>query len=179
MLVGKWRPRFSGVRQDPVLRSWLTEPDSLTARCQQSCGEFRVRLLKNGRGKPLADELPYRRQAWVREVSLECDGVPVIFAHTTLSTATNGRLTRWLSRLGSRSLGSLLFSYPGFRRDVIEYCRLDKRHPLFQRAAMLGETDGYLWARRSIHRLGRQQVLVTEVFLPVITRIKPRLESSR
>ena len=179
MAAGKWRLRFSGVRQDPVLRSWLTEPGSLTARCHQSCGEFRVRLLKNARCKPLADEMPHRRQAWVREVSLECDGVPVIFAHTTLSTAANGRLTRWLSRLGSRSLGSLLFSYPGFRRDVIEYCRLDKRHPLFQRAAMLGEINGYLWARRSMHRLGAQQVLVTEVFLPAITRIKPRLESSR
>jgi chorismate-pyruvate lyase len=52
----------------------------------------------------------------VREVVLECDGVPVIFAHTTLSTAANGRLTRWMAALGSRSLGSLLFTYPGFRR---------------------------------------------------------------
>lgn len=179
MAGGEWRTHISGVREDPVLRSWLFEPGSLTARCQQSCGEFRVRLLKNTRDKPLADERPHRRQAWVREVSLECDGVPVIFAHTTLSTAANGRLTRWLSGLGSRSLGSLLFSYPGFRRGVIEYRRLDRRHPLFQRAAMLGENDGYLWARRSVHRLGRQQVLVTEVFLPAITRIKPCLKPSR
>lgn len=179
MASGAWQARLSRLGLDPVLYSWLTEPGSLTARCQQSCGEFRVRLLKSARDKPLADEMPHRRQAWVREVSLECDGVPVIFAHTTLSTATNGRLTRWLSRLGSRSLGSLLFSYPGFRRGVIEYRRLDKRHPLFQRAAMLGKVDGDLWARRSAHRLGAQQVLVTEVFLPAISRIKPRLKPSR
>jgi chorismate lyase len=103
--------------------------------------------------------------------------VPVIFAHTTLSTATNGRLTRWLSRLGSRSLGSLLFSWPGFRRGTIEYCRLDVRHPLFQRAAVHGVSGKYLWARRSLHRLGGQQVLVTEVFLPAITGLEQRSAS--
>ena len=171
MAVGGWHARLLGFRQDGALRSWLTEPDSLTARCQRACRHFRVRVLKSAKDEPLADELPHRRQAWVREVVLECDGVPVIFAHTTLSTAANGRLTRWLSRLGSRSLGSLLFTYPGFRRGVIEYRRLDRRHPLFRRAVALGKSADYLWARRSMHRLGAPQVLVTEVFLPAITRL--------
>lgn len=116
--------------------------------------------------------MPRRRLAWVREVILECDGVPVIFAHSVLSTATRGRLTRWLARLGSRSLGSLLFSYPGFNRGAIEYRRLDARHPLYQRAAALGAAGPCLWARRSLHRLGAQQVLVTEVFLPAIAKLE-------
>jgi chorismate--pyruvate lyase len=34
----------------PVLRSWLTEPDSLTARCQRASSSFRVRLLRFGKG---------------------------------------------------------------------------------------------------------------------------------
>jgi hypothetical protein len=93
-------------------------------------------------GAALADEAVEggvgRERAWVREVALECDGVPVIFAHTTLAATGNGRLTRWMSRLGSRSLGSLLFAYPGFRRGAIEFLRLDCRHPLYQRAAALG-----------------------------------------
>ena len=168
----QWHSRLGGRLGDHVLRGWLTEAGSLTARCQSACRDFRVRLLRYGKAAPLADESPGRRHAWVREVVLECDGVPVIFAHTTLSTATNGRLTRWLSRLGSRSLGSLLFSWPGFRRGAIEYCRLDARHPLFRRAAVHGGSGKYLWARRSLHRLGRQEVLVTEVFLPAITRLK-------
>jgi len=94
--------------------------------------------------------------------------MPVIFAHTTLSAAANGRLTRWLARLGTRSLGSLLFSFPGFRRGDIEFCRLDSRHPLFQRASALAGDATELWARRSKHSLGGQSVLVTEVFLPAI-----------
>lgn len=166
-----WRSRLPGKeRISPRLRSWLTEPDSLTARCQRACSVFRVRLLGFGKARPLVDE-DAGRLAWVREVVLECDGVPVIFAHTTLSTAVSGRLTRWLGRLGSRSLGSLLFAYPGFARARIEYCRLDRRHPLHRRAAAVVYVEGPLWARRSVHRLGAQQVMVTEVFLPGISRL--------
>ena len=36
--------------------AWLTEPGSLTARCQRACASFRVRLLRYGKGQPLADE---------------------------------------------------------------------------------------------------------------------------
>jgi len=171
MTARKWRSRLAGGGPDAVLGSWLTEPGSLTARCQRACRNFRVRLLDYTRNLPHADEMPRRRLALVREVVLECDGVPVIFAHTVLSTATRGRLTRWLAGLGSRSLGSLLFSYPGFRRGAIEYRRLDARHPLYRRAAALGAAGPCLWARRSLHRLGGQQVLVTEVFLPAIANL--------
>lgn len=176
MKRSKWRTRFAGAYCDPILRSWLTEPDSLTARCQRASSAFRVRLLRYGQGRALADEAVdggiRRHPAWVREVVLECDGVPVIFAHTTLSTAIAGRMTRWMAGLGSRSLGSLLFSYPGFKRGGIEFLRLDARHPLYRRAAALGAVPKSLWARRSLHRLGRQQVLVTEVFLPAISLLK-------
>ena len=175
MRPNSWRTRPVGGPLDADLASWLCEPGSLTARCQRNSREFRIRLLRYEKGRALADEglvLNNRRDpAWVREVALECDGVPVIFAHTTLSTASNGRLSRWLARLGSKSLGSLLFSLPGFRRGDIEYRRIDRRHPLYQRAAALGPTGETLWARRSLHRLGSQQVLVTEVFLPAVVFI--------
>lgn len=180
MKRSKWRARLAGGACDPILRSWLTEPDSLTARCQRACGDFRVRLLGFGKGRALADESAGksaggeagRGLAWVREVALECDGQPVIFAHTTLSAASRGRLGRWMAGLGSRSLGSLLFTCPGFERGAIEFLRLDARHPLYRRAAALGEVDPRLWARRSLHRLGDQPVLVTEVFLPAIRSLE-------
>ena len=172
MAGSQWRRQLLGGPSDGVLRDWLTEPGSLTTRCQKVCQRFRVHLVRYGKGRPLAEDRPCRARAWVREVVLECDGVPVIFAHTTLSTATGGRLSRWLAGLGNRSLGSLLFTYPGFRRGAIEYCRLDRRHPLFRRAASWLDDDvASLWARRSVHCLGGQQVLVTEVFLPAIRQL--------
>jgi chorismate--pyruvate lyase len=79
-----------------------------------------------------------------------------------------GLLSHWLAGLGVRSLGSLLFAHPGFVRGEIEYLRLDSRHPLFQRVARIALPEETLWARRSLHQLGKQAVLVTEVFLPAI-----------
>ena len=173
----EWRTRLLGREISPVLRSWLTEPGSLTSRCQALCSHFTVQLLHYGFARPLAGEGGRRARPKVREVLLACDGVPVIFAHTTLCTGalsnhpagqSRGQLSRWLARLGSRSLGSLLFAHPGFARGEIEYCRLDARHPLFQRVGAVCQPSGPLWARRSRHSLGDQTVLVTEVFLPAI-----------
>ena len=175
MKRSKWRQRLPRTQLDPQLRSWLVEPGSLTARCQRACGLFAVRLLRYHLAQPLPDEavqlVAGRHLAHVREVLLECDAVPVIFAHTMLSTATKGRLGRWLARLGSRSLGSLLFAHHGFQRGSIEFIQLDARHPLYLRAvraARLERPPACLWARRSVHALDGQRVLVTEVFLPAI-----------
>ena len=179
MAFPHWRSRLFPAPQDPVLASWLTEPGSLTARCQAASDSFRIRLLNRGQGRPIPDEsrlfrLRRQQRAWVREVLLECDGVPVIYAHTVLPLLPRGRLARWLAGLGSRSLGSLLFAHPGFCRGPIQYRRLDRRHPLFARAANAADVGGAdtLWARRSAHRLGGQTVLVTEVFLPSILRLE-------
>lgn len=177
MAVPRWRSRLLPDGSQRPVFSWLRETASLTARCQAGCRTFRIRLLGQGLARPLVDEGGLEqpgRLAAVREVTLECDGVPVIFAHTVLPATPRGRLSRWFGRLGTRSLGSLLFTYPGFSRGPIECLRLDRRHPLFQRAvaaAGLGPDVRQLWARRSRHRLGRQTVLVTEVFLPAITRL--------
>lgn len=174
-----WRSTLPPVFPDRCLRSWLIEPGSLTARCQRTVQHFRVRLLAFRVAQPFEDEAALLEQARsplkMREVLLECDGVPVIFAHTLLPLAARGRLGRWLTRLGERSLGSLLFTRPGFSRQPIEFRRLDRRDPLYWRAvhaAQLQTPPPSLWARRSAHALDGQQVLVTEVFLPAILALR-------
>ena len=169
---GRWRSKLIQGAPDKALASWLREPDSLTARCQRSCGQFRVRLLRAGLIKPMDDEPDSRGLMRGREVVLECDGQPVIFAHSVLLTVTNGRLPRWLAGLASRSLGSLLFTYPGFKRGPLTFRRLDARHPLFLQAALWAPGASELWARRSVHHLGAQSLCVTEVFLPAIRRLE-------
>jgi chorismate--pyruvate lyase len=169
MRPGRWRARPDS-RVPRALRHWLTESGSLTARCQRQCRQFRIRLLAQGRRPALADEA-VRAILPIREVLLECDGVPVIFAHSVLSSARSGRLGAWFAGLGSRSLGSLLFSHPGFVREEIEYLRLDARHPLYRRVSAVAGAARCFWARRSRHQLGADSVLVTEVFLPAITTL--------
>lgn len=169
-----WRPRPPAAG---ALRDWLREPGSLTARLQRS-GRFRVVVLRQRLDHAHADEralLGLRANAacLVREVALYCDDVPVIFAHTVLPLAPRGILGRWLARLGSRSLGSLLFAHPGFRRGALAYRAIDRRHPLYAGAAGLcaAPLPRRLAARRCLHRFGGQCVLVSEVFLPALANL--------
>lgn len=148
---------------------WLRDCGSLTARIQAR-GIFSVRLLRQEMALPTRDEaaelgINAGRLAWVREVALLCDGEVVAFAHTVLPCRPRGSVTRWLAGLGSRSLGTLLFSHAGFSRGEFKFRRLDVRHPLFQSAIeVIGEPAKTLWARRSLFHFGRQSVLVTEVY---------------
>lgn len=172
---GSWRTAWSCQPGNAALSAWLRDRGSLTARLQQR-GEFSIRLLRQNLARPFADEaeffaLPAHSLVWVREVALYCDGEAVVFAHTVLPCRPRGALTRWMARLGSRSLGALLFSHAGFRRGAMEFRRLDTRHPLFSRArAALGEPQSRLWARRSAFTFGAQSVLVSEVFSPRLLR---------
>ncbi len=154
---------------------WLRDRNSLTSRLQAR-GTFDVRVLKQGLGMPTLNEavalgLRRRQVAWIREVALYCDGEPVVFAHTILPYRPRGPLTRWLARLGNRSLGALLFSHAGFVRGPLVSRRLDSRDALFARAVAAMNLNSsakpaVLWARRSNFSFCRQRVLVTEVFSP-------------
>lgn len=164
-----WRATLPYNADNRPYLPWLRDSGSLTARIQAE-GRFAVRLLRQEKALPTRDEasilgINARTLAWVREVALLCDGEVVAFAHTVLPCRPRGPLTCWLARLGSRSLGSLLFSHAGFTRGEINCKRLDKRHPLFQPATkVIGGQPEHLRARRSLFCFGQQSVLVTEVY---------------
>ena len=42
---------FVPTRRCGAVRSWLIEPGSLTARCQDSCDRFGIRVVTSGRGR--------------------------------------------------------------------------------------------------------------------------------
>jgi chorismate--pyruvate lyase len=174
-----WRNVLLRSDENTPYRAWLRDRGSLTVRLQ-SRGHFSVRLLRQGLAKPTHDEaalfgMRANNLAWVREVALLCDGIEVAFAHTVLPHRPRGPVTRWLARLGSRSLGSLLFAHKGFVRGKIGFKQLDARHPLFLPAQQtLGETEKTLWARRSLFYLDTQSVLVSEVFSFKQPVFKPR-----
>ena len=175
-----WRSYLSRSATDPRLRTWLTDSGSLTARLQGK-GAFSLRLLRQGRQIPLHDEadmfgLHVRSPVFTREVILHVNDAPQVFARTILPFAPRSRLSRRLVRLGTRSLGSLLFSHPGFVRHDLRFISLDPRRPLYPRAALaLKIPYGIrLPARRSVFlygREGRAAVLVTEVFSPGLSTL--------
>ena len=178
----KWRislPQDTAVRP---FRSWLSDRASLTERLSAS-GKFAVVVLNQRLEMPARDEagelgLKPWQLAWIREVALHCDGQPVVFAHSVLPRRPTGPMGRWLARLGSRSLGALLFAHPRFVRGTLQARRLDSRHPLFRsavRALRLPPSyTGVLWARRSLFTFNARSLLVTEIFSPTINRLSDR-----
>lgn len=159
------------------IRWWLLHRDSLTRLLQQRCSKFSVDPVFQSLAPPCADELVImnlRRGefALVREVYLCCGDTPVVFAHSVVVRKHLQGAWHGLSRLGNRSLGTMLFTNPMVKRAEFGYKQLNAHHPLFGRARQrLHALPSSLWARRSLFSLQGQPILVTEVFLPTILRL--------
>lgn len=160
-----------------ALRHWLTHGGSLTQRLQSRSREFSVRPSQHLHAKPQVDEarllgLSYRQHALLREVYLYCNNEPVVFAHSVLPIHSLRGEWMQLGCLGSQSLGTALFTNPKVTRTRLEFKKLSRQHVLYQRAVtVLTVKPQALWARRSIFRLRRSAIMVTEVFLPQVLKL--------
>ena len=159
------------------LRHWLCDKGSLTQRLQARCAQFQVVPLLTARARPNLDECSVLNltpgvHAYVREVLLLCNDIPVVFAHSVLPCTSLRGAWNGISQLGSRPLGQALFSDHRIQRQALAYKNLHRDHPLFvsiARQHTLNERT--LWARRSVFCLEARPLLVTEVFLPTITSL--------
>lgn len=156
------------------LRFWLCDNGSLTLRLKTRCTVFRVVPLATGLARPNADEYAMLGMvpgtlAYVREVLLLCNEVPVVFAHSVLPQPSLRGGWNGISRLGSRPLGEALFSDHRIHRQPLAFRSLHRDHPLFRSLVQHHTLNASrLWARRSAFCLNRHPLLVTEVFLPAI-----------
>ncbi len=163
---------------DEVLRPWLHDHGSLTQRIRQRCQQFAVQPIRSGLARIAYDEaallgIPSHRLAYSREVFLYADGQPVVFAHSACAPKHLRGAWSSISGLGNRSLGSLLFTHPLVMRQPLHYKALRPHHPLHRNTCALSdEMPDRLWARRSLFYLHDAPLLVTEVFLPQILKLK-------
>jgi chorismate lyase len=160
-----------------ALRPWMTDRGSLTARIVTNFSAFNLVRLRQQYAKPFRDEaralqLRHGELAVVREVILRNGETPLIFAHTVAHPDSLNGAWRGLSRLGARPLAEMLFHDPSVSRMAIEYKLLNARHPLACRvnAVIALPMTATLWARRSVFLKAQQPLMVTEVFLPTITK---------
>lgn len=157
-----------------TLRRWLCDRGSLTARLKAHCSRFRVVPLATGLARPNLDEyallnLRVGTLAYVREVLLLCDDVPVVFAHSVLPFSSLSGPWHGIAWLGSRPLGEALFNDHRIRRRSLAFRTLRPEHALFRTLARQRPIHATtLHARRSVFCLEREPLLVTEVFLPEI-----------
>jgi chorismate--pyruvate lyase len=164
--VQHWRTLRQPINAPLALRRWLTDQGSLTRLLQRaSKGRFSVRVLRQRYALPGPNErvtlgMRSREYALIREVLLCADGEPWVYARTVIPTPTLTGRQRTLRLIGSRSLGSLLFSDPSMRRAPLQVARIAN-----------GDQPP-LWARRSLFYLENKPLLVCEVFLPPLEGIQ-------
>lgn len=178
--LARWFWHVNAVNPPRRMRHWLTDRMSLTAKLTAHSRQFRVQPLQQRRALSLADEydaikLPRPLPVRERDVLLQCDGRAVVYAHTVVPAEDTVDDWPFFRTLGSRSLGSALFSDPLIRRGHLQYARLPAGHPLMKRAAQVLGTDlgnVSLFARRCLYRRKHGHLLVTEVFLPAIAEVK-------
>ncbi|MBL79982.1 MAG: chorismate--pyruvate lyase [Nitrosomonadaceae bacterium] len=174
--------RFPGWYPAPInassqTRKWLQNSGSLTLQIQERCNNFRVEPVFQSYAVACNDELTVLKLrpgelAHVREIYLYCDKTPVLFAHSVL--AKKNLLGPWcgISKLGNKSLGTMLFTNPVIKRTPFKFRELNSAHPLFYKACKnMQIVPNTLWARRSLFSLYGKPILVTEVFLPSILEL--------
>ncbi len=170
----------------PALHPWLHDHGSLTQRIQQRCESFTVLPVQDGLARIAYDEstllgIAPHELAYSREVFLLANGKPVVFAHSTCASEHLRGAWKAMRGLGNRSLGSLLFTHPLVMRQPLHFKALRAHHPLHVGRVLtrhvglkpdLQNIPGTLWARRSLFTLQGAPLLVTEVFLPEILKLK-------
>ncbi|HEX7028542.1 MAG TPA: chorismate lyase [Gammaproteobacteria bacterium] len=153
---------------------WLLEPGSLTQRLIQTCNSrsFWVKLLNENYRQVSLDEayiLGVRDgvRVKVREVLLQCDETPWVYARSLIPvTSLKGRLRR-LKQQGNRSLGATLFADRTLRRGPLEIRCVHAAGLPVEASAGTDKTDP-VWGRRSIFYLQGMPLLVSEYFLPAL-----------
>ena len=165
-----WRPwrQYSAAILPADQRRWLLDNSSLTARLVGlGAGDFSVRRLSQDWQVPKPSErelldVPSRQVGLVREVALELDDTPVVFARSVFPYTSLCGPLRHLRSLKNRSLGSILFQQPGLRRSQFELALLPPGSPYLPPAL---QQSTPVWARRSRFEIDNQAVMVSEVFL--------------
>ena len=153
--------------------SWLYNPSSLTKRLIQRCPDkFRVELLSQMVKRPTFDEarrlnIRSGRSALIREVLLYCGDTAVVYARTVIPLSTLTGPQKRYANLGNRPLGAMLFADRSMRRDTVEITALNPGDVLYVQTRC---EDEIVWGRRSVFHVGGKPLLVSEYFLPSLTR---------
>ena len=163
------------------LQNWLMNRESLThalicACTAQSSNNFAVKVFKEDWQKPTPNEsialgLKPNSLAFVRQVHLFCGSQAWVYARTVVPDATlHGELQK-LTHLGTQPLGAILFANKHIRRGTIEIAKITNQHKLHKTALMFSQQKSdAIWGRRSLFRIADKPLMVSEIFLPDLTR---------
>ena len=121
----------AGVPDAPLVRSWLLESGSITARLRQEWPTVQVRVVRAEAGLPRAsDDWPLDMHGdtdcWVREVQLHAQGRVLVSARTVVPDWAPSHPWQSVATLGDRPLADLLFGQAGLVRSAPAFALLPR-----------------------------------------------------
>lgn len=165
-----FRHKFTG-----NVQSWIYESGSITQRLRSLYGsDVAVRVLFQKWCIPYLSErkslgLSGHQFNLCREVLIHANGIPLVLARTIIPTQTIKVAPRKLSRLGTRPLGEVIFSYPELERLSLDVS-LIKPSEWTQSAHDTANINRPVTGRRTLYAIANHQLLVSEFFLPELFR---------
>ena len=172
-----WLENHRGVRHHlpESVQSWVYETGSLTQRLRNQYGSgVAVKVLLTCWKTPYLSEhrllkLPEHEYVLTREVLLYVKDKPLILARTVIPTTTVKAAKSNLSKLGTRPLGEVIFSYPKLERSAmgVTLIPLSTWKPRIVDEDVIPEP---IWGRRTVYRIANKPMLVSEFFLPEVLR---------
>ncbi|MEY3289092.1 MAG: hypothetical protein RLZZ419_1334 [Pseudomonadota bacterium] len=170
-----WQENRQGLRHKipENVQSWIYESGSLTQRLRHYYGAgVAVNVLLQRWQTPFLSErrllkLPEHQYSLIREVLLHVNGKPLILARTIIPATTVKTAKSNLSKLGSRPLGEIIFSYPKLERVAMDvtFIALSTWTPSALVEASIKQP---IWGRRTVYAIAHQKMLVSEFFLPEV-----------
>ncbi len=156
-----------------TVQSWTYESGSLTQRLRRQFGpDVAVKVLFNAWRHPFLTErrllkLPEQHYSVTREVLLHVKGRPLILARTIIPRVTVKTAKSDLSKLGSRPLGEIIFSYPKLERVAMDMSLVEV--PTWK-SSIVTEVgiQQPVWGRRTVYGIANNTLLVSEFFLPEV-----------
>lgn len=183
-LPGKWQsPSEDNLSQlSAILKDWLLDEGSLTARLKSHCLDFQVKVIgerqEDCSNLEACEAIKLGEPVLVREVLLYCDNVPQVFARSLLPLSSMTGQKESLANLGEQPLGQVLFNNPSLQRQGLEVSAFSGDSRVSQLVKNIEQesestierrvnsSNQTLWGRRSIFILENKPLMVAEVFLP-------------
>ena len=172
-----WLENRQGTRHKLPLNvhSWAYESGSLTQRLRNYYGSrVAVKILFHRWQTPFLSErrflkLSEHHYSLIREVLLHVNDKPLILARTIIPSATIKTAKSNLSKLGTRPLGEVIFSYPKLERIAMDVTLIELSTwtpTVIEQAGIIQP----IWGRRTIYAIEHKRMLVSEFFLPEVIR---------
>lgn len=159
---------------DIALHDFLFHEDSLTRFIQQRCeGEFNIELMSESLQLAMSDETQFLSLqsdeiTFIRKSRLKCGDHAVVYARTIMPQKTIEGENQWLTKLGTKPLGDILFNDEKTCRTDMRYAKIPVDCELHKEATKDLDISSELWGRQSLFYTDQQPLLITEIFLPAI-----------